>query len=193
MSGPDHPPVPSSREVVPRPPVRRAWLAGLGLACLAAGGLVAAWRNRSTDDGSAVAERFYSMTWQDALGRPFDAGALRGRPLIINFWATWCPPCVEEMPELDLLQAELRSSGVTVVGIGIDSETKIRQFAEKTRFTYPLLPAGADGAELARVFGNQSSALPYTVVVSGDGRIRKRILGRFKLEELRQAAQSAAR
>lgn len=172
---------------------RRYALAALGLACLA-GGAWFAWRDdrgRSAQ-GAAALELFLSAQWKDAEGRPFDASGLRGRPLVINFWATWCPPCVEEMPELDALSRELSPKGIQVVGIGIDSSSKIEQFARKAGFSYPLLQAGAGGAELTRAFGNESAALPYTVVVARDGGIRQRILGRFKLEALRRSALSAA-
>jgi thiol-disulfide isomerase/thioredoxin len=172
---------------------RRLALALLGGACLA-GGAWFAWRDDRgrADPGSAALETFLTARWTDAEGRPFDAAALRGRPLVINFWATWCPPCVEEMPELDALSRELAPKGVQVVGIGIDSAAKIEQFAKKSGFSYPLLQAGASGAELTRGFGNDSAALPYTVVIGRDGRIRQRILGRFKLDALRQSALSAA-
>jgi peroxiredoxin len=172
---------------------RRGLLAGLAAACVGAGALVAWWRNQpDSRPGGAGLEAFLSASWTDALGQPFDAAGLRGQPLVINFWATWCPPCVEEMPELDQLQRELAPIGVKIIGIGVDSEAKIRLFAEKHRFSYALLPAGAGGAELSRSFGNQSAALPFTVVIARDGRIRRQILGRFRLDDLREAARSAA-
>ena len=174
--------------------VRRASLALIGGACLA-GGAWLAWREDRgrADSGAAALETFFSAQWSDAEGRPFDGQALRGRPLILNFWATWCPPCVEEMPELEALHRELSASGVQIVGIGIDSEAKIRQFAKTSGYSYPLLPAGAGGAELTRAMGNASAALPFTVVVGRDGLIRERILGRFQLERLRKSALAAAR
>jgi peroxiredoxin len=174
-------------------PNRRIALAVLGMGCLA-GGAWFAWQDDRgrTDRDTAALEAFLATRWTDAAGHPFEAASLRGRPLVINFWATWCPPCVEEMPELDALSRELSPKGVQVIGIGIDSASKIEQFARKSGFSYPLLQAGAGGAELTRAFGNESAALPYTVVIGRDGRIRQRTLGRFKLEALRQSALSAA-
>ncbi len=175
-----------------RSPARRPALAALGITCLA-GGAWFAWRgDQSAGPGEAALETFLGASWTDADGQPFDSAALRGRALVLNFWATWCPPCVEEMPELDTLSRELAPKGVQVIGIGIDSAVKIQQFAKKSGFSYPLLPAGASGAELTRAFGNASAALPFTVVIGRDGRIRERILGRFKLESLRKVALSAA-
>ena len=175
-----------------RSPTRRPVLAALGIACLAGGAWFGWQGDPSGGPGEAALETFLGASWTDAEGRPFDSAALRGRALVLNFWATWCPPCVEEMPELDALSRELAPKGVHVIGIGIDSVAKIQQFSQKSGFSYPLLPAGASGAELARAFGNASAALPYTVVIGRDGRVRERILGRFKLESLRKAALSAA-
>lgn len=172
---------------------RRLLLGGLGLACLT-GGAGLAWRQGAglADTGGAAVHTFLAAAWTDAEGRPFDGASLRGRPMVINFWATWCPPCVEEMPELDALQRELGPKGVQVIGIGIDSAAKIEQFSKKAGFSYPLLQGGASGAELTRAFGNASAALPFTVVIDRDGRVRDRILGRFRLDLLRQAALAAS-
>ena len=185
----------SSRESLP-PSVgrrRRLMLGGLGFACLA-GGAWLAWRQDAgqADSGGAAVQTFLAAPWTDAEGRAFDSASLRGRLMVINFWATWCPPCVEEMPELDALQRELAPKGVQVIGIGIDSAAKIEQFSKKSGFSYPLLQGGASGAELTRAFGNASAALPFTVVIDRDGRIRDRILGRFRLDALRQAALAAS-
>lgn len=94
---------------------------------------------------------------------------LRGQPAVVNFWATWCPPCVEEMPELSAFGDEFRDRGLRIVGIGIDSATNISQFSRKTPMSYPLLVAGTSGLELVRRLGNTAGALPFTVVVGRTG------------------------
>lgn len=109
----------------------------------------------------------------------------QGKTLVVNFWATWCPPCVDEMPELVALQNDLGSTGVQVLGIGIDSPSNIRQFSEKHQITYPLLIGGMEGTELSRQFGNQAGGLPFTVLISQDGKVRKTYMGRLDLTAVR--------
>jgi thiol-disulfide isomerase/thioredoxin len=109
-----------------------------------------------------------------------------GRPMIVNFWATWCAPCVQEMPELSALQAELAPRKIQILGIGIDSPSNIAEFSRKYKISYPLYVAGMGGTELSRQFGNKTGSLPFTVLVGADGRIRKQYLGRLKFDELRQ-------
>lgn len=109
----------------------------------------------------------------------------RGRLLVVNFWATWCAPCVEEMPELQKVQHDYASRGVAVIGLGIDNAAAIRRFRDEQQIALPLLVAGAGGSEIARQFGNPSGALPYTVLIDRDGRIVQARLGRIREQELR--------
>ncbi len=168
---------------------RRIWIAGAALA-LGFGGF-GAWvasRRYALDsaDHSAV-DLLLGLTMPDAKGSEVRLAEWRGRPLVVNFWATWCPPCVGEMPELSEMQLDYADRGLQILGIGVDSDANIRQFAEKMPMSYPLLVAGAGGTELTRRFGNQSGALPFTAVVDREGRIRHRILGRFDNADLRAA------
>jgi len=159
---------------------------GVALAAIAlAGGAAFSLRRLALDPHDAEAlEVFHQHTWEDAQGRRFDARALKGQPMLLNFWATWCPPCVEEMPELGALQRDFASAGLRVVGIGVDTAARIAVFETRISLGYPLLVAGGAGAELGRRLGNASGALPFTIVVDRQGRIRDRILGRFSLPRL---------
>lgn len=121
----------------------------------------------------------------DATGAERQLTEWQGKTLVVNFWATWCPPCVEEMPELVELQNDLGSQNVQVLGIGIDSPSNIRQFSEKHQISYPLLVAGMAGTDLSREFGNQAGGLPFTVLIGSDGRVRKTYIGRLDLKKLR--------
>jgi peroxiredoxin len=168
-------------------PLRRRLLAaGAAAACAALGGWVAWQRTALTDSGEAASALLYAQTLPDAAGRPFELASLKGRTVVLNFWATWCPPCVDEMPELSGLHGEIVGRNATVIGIGVDSPSNVREFAQKHRFAYPLLVAGLTGSELARQFGNTSAALPFTVVIDPSGRVVERRLGRIRLPQLRR-------
>ena len=139
----------------------------------------------SPAEASAV-ETFYQRTLPDAKGAPAAMSQWKGRLLVLNFWATWCAPCVEEMPELTALQKELQAKNIQILGIGIDNAANISAFAEKYQIGYPLYVAGIDGSELSRALGNQAGGLPFTVLVDASGKVRKTYLGRLKMNDLRR-------
>jgi thiol-disulfide isomerase/thioredoxin len=122
---------------------------------------------------------------QDSLGKTQALKQWQGKVLVINFWATWCAPCVQEMPELEALQNELHGKNVQLLGFGIDSQKNIADFAAKYAIHYPLFVAGMDGSELSRQLGNQSGGLPFTVLIDSQGKLIKSYLGRLKIDELR--------
>ncbi|MCA1324404.1 TlpA family protein disulfide reductase [Herbaspirillum sp. alder98] len=136
----------------------------------------------STEDRALAS--LLSQSLPDVKGAPQSLSQWQGKPLVINFWATWCGPCVEEMPELTALQAEI--TPVQILGIGIDSAENIGQFAQKYQIRYPLYVAGPGATDLLRQFGNAAGGLPFTVLVGRDGKVKKIYLGRLKFDELRR-------
>jgi thiol-disulfide isomerase/thioredoxin len=125
-----------------------------------------------------------AQTFNDADGQPQPFAQWSDRVLVVNFWATWCAPCVEEMPALQRAQRSYEKRGVTIVGVGIDSSSNIRDFRSRLGLDLPLLAAGAGGSELGRALGNRAGALPFTVLIDRQGRIRQRKLGQIRGEEL---------
>ncbi len=142
-------------------------------------------RLESETPQNSVSAAFFAQSLPDSRNQPQNMGQWKGKPLILNFWATWCAPCVEEMPELSALQAEIASKNVQILGIGIDSASAISEFSSKYRINYPLYVAGMNGTELSRQFGNQAGGLPFTVLIGPDGSVKKTYLGRLKVAELR--------
>lgn len=138
----------------------------------------------SAPESPAVAT-FFAQQLEDNDGKIQSLSQWQGKTLVVNFWATWCAPCVEEMPELTELQTELAPNNVQILGLGIDTVSNIREFAGKYKITYPLYIAGVAGTELSRLFGNQSGGLPFTVIIGADGEVKKTYLGRLKMDELR--------
>jgi thiol-disulfide isomerase/thioredoxin len=128
----------------------------------------------------------FGQTLANADGHIQPLSKWQGKPLLVNFWATWCSPCVEEMPELSALQDEMASKNIHIIGIGIDSASNIREFLSKYKISYPLYIAGMNGTNLLQQFGNRSGGLPFTVLIDSDGQVKQTYLGRLKIETLRQ-------
>lgn len=127
----------------------------------------------------------FAQSMNDAGGSAQALSQWKGKALVVNFWAPWCAPCVEEMPELATLATDNAGKNVQVIGIGIDSPTNIAQFAARFKISYPLYVAGMSGTELARQFGNSAGGLPYTVLIGADGQVKKTYLGRLKFAQLK--------
>jgi peroxiredoxin len=163
-------------------------LAGIGIAAGAGGALVGALALQS---GSGAAE-LLTARFSDLEGRPRRLRDWQGRALLCNFWATWCAPCREEVPLLVAAKQQAAASDVEIVGIGIDSADKIREFAATHRINYPLLLADATALALLRTLGNRSGGLPYTVGLDRNGALVVRHLGALKEPELRQVVASLA-
>src|SRR3546814_9710055 len=105
---------------------------------------------------------FYANVFPDLDDRQVDLGQYLGQPLVLNFWATWCPPCVKEMPDLEALHQKHRQAHF--VGLAVDTAVNVRKFGEKVHVSYPLLIAGHGGIKLMRELGNKNGGLPFTVV-----------------------------
>lgn len=134
---------------------------------------------------SGPVQALYQQSLPDAQGVPQALARFKGKALLVNFWAPWCAPCVQEMPELSALQTESVGQQVQIIGIGIDSPANIAEFAAKFKIAYPVYVAGMGGTDLSRQFGNSAGGLPYTVLIGADGTVRKTYLGRLKFDQLR--------
>lgn len=172
---------------------RRQWIyiVGISLLALVLGVLTSQWIYRTSLADDPAIKAFFDNSWKTPEGKLVDTNAWRGKVLVVNFWASWCPPCVEEMPTLDQLQAEFLAQNVLFVGIGIDSPTNIRQFLEMTPVSYPIVIGGLEGSALSKQMGNAQGALPYTIIIDAKGKATSSKLGKISEEELRKAIKSA--
>ena len=139
----------------------------------------------ATPASDAVAQ-LMDAALQDVSGKPQTLAPYKGRVLVGNLWASWCAPCVAEMPELVRLHDAYAGKGVQFVGIGVDSEQNIQNFLKKVPVDYPILVSGFGGADLARSLGNSAGALPFTVVIDANGVVRSTKLGQVAPSELRK-------
>jgi thiol-disulfide isomerase/thioredoxin len=145
-----------------------------GVAATSAAAIVAP-AVRSADPVSDI-DGLFSLTLPDADARPFALERLRGKALIVNFWARWCVPCRSEIPQL--VQLQRQHPGITVVGIALEDQPEaVRDFARAYDMDYLLLLAGQRGMSLLVALGNHAALLPYTLVVDRGGRVLDRRLG----------------
>jgi thiol-disulfide isomerase/thioredoxin len=117
----------------------------------------------------------------------------RGKALLVNFWASWCAPCREEIPLLNAAQQQHASVGFQIVGIGIDNVANIVEFAKRVPISYPVLIADAAAISLMRELGNSAGGLPFTVLVDRQGRLAGRKLGAYSGAELQSAVVALLR
>lgn len=157
--------------------------AGGGAAVLGAG---LAWRRHRPAALSAAAQAFWSGHFESPEGRPLDLQAWRGRPLLLNFWATWCAPCIKEMPELD--QFARAHADWQVLGLAVDMAAPVREHLRKLPVGFAIGMAGLTGTDLARTLGNLEGGLPFSVVFDRSGEPVWRKLGPTSLAELQQLA-----
>ena len=169
---------------------REALIVGAAaLGAVAVGALVGAL---GVQAGSGAAQ-LLSTRFVDLSGRPRRLLEWQGRVVLCNFWATWCEPCRDEVPLLVAAEQRFHAQGLVIVGIGIDSADKIRQFSQTYAITYASLVADASALQLLRKLGNPSGGLPYSVLLDRSGAVAHRKLGAFSSTELQQVLASLLR
>jgi thiol-disulfide isomerase/thioredoxin len=157
-----------------------ALLAGIALLAVVAG---FALHDLWLDDGkrqapaTAFKDTLAKASFPDLAGQPHRFDQWRGKVLVVNFWATWCPPCLKEIPEFIRMQARYRERGLQFVGVAIDQPEKVAPFADRMGFNYPVLVGALDAVELVRALGNQHGGLPFTVVFDRSGTLVAAELG----------------
>jgi peroxiredoxin len=175
--------------------VNRQWIALVAVALAAASGGYFVAKQMSPDTGRSVqanntgtaqvmGRERPDFTHPDPDGRMVSAADFDGQVLLVNFWATWCKPCVDEMPMLSQLQDELGDRGFRVAGIALDDPVRAAAFAEDMGLSYPILVGGADVVVTGRRYGNTTGMLPYSVLIDTQGVVRWTKLGALEKEEL---------
>jgi thiol-disulfide isomerase/thioredoxin len=161
--------------------------AAVGAAAAVAGAGVAIWK-WGPGAPAELPPELWLMTFDSPAGPPLAMQTLRGKPLLLNFWATWCPPCVEEMPMLDAFYRRNAAKQWQVVGLAIDQPSSVRAFLARTPVSYPIGLAGLGGTELAKSLGNESGGLPFTLALGPAGTVLQRKIGRLRSSDLDKLA-----
>ena len=167
---------------------RRRWMlaAVAGAAALSGAGL--AWWKGAASDVTGLPADFWQLKFDTPSGPALGLSSLRGQTLLLNFWATWCPPCVEELPLIDSFYQENSKKGWQVLGLAVDQLAAVSGFLAKAPVKFPVALAGMSGVALSKSLGNLGGGLPFTVVLGRDGLILHRKMGRVTPDDLRSWA-----
>ncbi|OHX13593.1 thioredoxin [Chromobacterium sphagni] len=123
----------------------------------------------------------------DLNAKPVTTAAYKGKVTVLNFWATWCGPCREEMPMLNGLRKKLADKGVEVVGVALDNKEQVAPFVQQLKITYPILLGNDETLDLMRSLGNKTGGLPYTLVLDRNGKVAATLTGKLDEKRLENA------
>ena len=171
---------------------RRALLwSGVAVSAATAGAAGALWRHRAQTE-AAMQDLLWSRTFTKPGGGELPFAALRGKPLLLNFWATWCAPCVTELPLLDQFHRDQQARGWQVVGLAVDNDAPVRQFLAQHPVGFQVGLAGFEGVSLSRALGNTGGGLPFSVVFNSAGMPEHQKLGVILPDDLTRWAASTS-
>lgn len=174
------------------PAQRRRMLIGAAGGAALLGGAWMGWRRHAAPAGDPAVASLWSQSFATPAGGTLAMAGLRGQPLLVNFWATWCAPCVRELPQIERFHRDFQSKRWQVVGLAIDGPTPVRDFLAKLPLSFPIGLAGLEGTSLVRQLGNDRGGLPFSIVIDGGGALVQRKLGETSYEELAGWARALA-
>ena len=164
---------------------RRNWIiGGLGMAAGLAGALVAWQKFEPHAVMDEAVQNFWTQSFEKPEGGNLSMQAFQGKPLLINFWATWCPPCIEELPLIDAFYNQNKSKSLQVIGLAVDQPSMVRRYLTQKPLSFPVGLAGFNGTELGRTLGNAQSVLPFSVIFDAKGRLLAQKAGRLDQSDL---------
>ncbi len=164
-------------------------LAVIGLVIIAFNGYSFLPHFSDKADISPQAKAFFSAKFPDSQGKMQALDKWRGKTIVVNFWATWCSPCRDEMPELSEVQNKYAKKDLIVLGIATDDVDNIHEFMQTTQVSYPLLAGDMDAMDLSGILGNSKGVLPFTMVFDQNGNVVKTFEGRVSQLELEEILQ----
>jgi thiol-disulfide isomerase/thioredoxin len=175
---------------------RRSLLYGGAAAVAGLAGAGVAWWRADSQSKDALADReaaesFWRLSFETPDGQTLAMSRFRGQKVLVNFWATWCPPCIEELPLLDSFHQQHKADNWLVLGLAVDQPSAVRAWLAARPLHFPVGMAGLGGTALSKTLGNEAGSLPFSVAFGASGNIVQRKVGKVSQEELALWAQSA--
>ncbi|MEI7783671.1 MAG: TlpA disulfide reductase family protein [Betaproteobacteria bacterium] len=170
---------------------RRRWVYGAVAGAAAATGLgLAWWARRPVAPAAAGGDpAFWGAQLDTPSGAPLALASLRGKPLLLNFWATWCPPCIEELPLIESFYQQNKGRGWQVLAIAIDQPSAVRQWLQRSPLSFAVALGGLEGSDMSKRLGNANGGLPFSVAFSAQGEVSARKLGQLSAADLQRWAE----
>jgi len=149
-----------------------------------AGAGAAWWKSQARPTPLQQADPFWDLSFDTPDGKVIVMSGFRGKPLLVNFWATWCPPCIEELPLIDSFYSANKGKNWQVLGLAVDQPSAVRKWLQAKPLGFAVGMAGLSGTELSKSLGNASGSLPFTAVFGGSGQLLHRKTGKVTTEDL---------
>lgn len=163
---------------------RRKLLLAVGAGAALAGLGLAQWRRQTPQPVAEPFPGFWAQQWTATDGNMLQMASFRGKPLLINFWASWCTPCVEELPLVDAFYTSHQKSGWQVLGLAADKPKNVQEFLQNSAVHFPVAVDAMLATQWARQLGNVSGGLPFTVLLNSAGEVAARKMGKLSATDL---------
>jgi thiol-disulfide isomerase/thioredoxin len=151
-----------------------------------AGGIIVQINNKSPEIQTVS---LATISLPNLIGEMQSLSKWQGKTLIINFWATWCPPCLKEIPDFMALQDEFKGKNIQFIGIALEDQQTVANYQAKMKINYPLLIGEISGTQIARSWGNVLNTVPFTVIINPQGEIIHRQMGEFSKQQILSVIQ----
>jgi thiol-disulfide isomerase/thioredoxin len=163
---------------------KRLLLAGVACAAGLGGAGLAWWHTLPSAVVDPHVDAFWLLSFEQPDGSTLAMQGFKGQPLLLNFWATWCPPCVEELPLLESIWRQNHDKKLQILGLAVDQPSSVRRFLTQSQLSFPIGLAGLTGTELGRSLGNTMAALPFSVLFDVRGQVIAQKMGKLEPTDL---------